>query len=410
MKPGGTRTGGILVCELPGEPVRGQPLEIVERKGIGHPDTICDSVAEEIAVALSREYRKIAGRILHFNIDKGFLVAGQTDVRLGGGRVREPMRLIIGDRATTRFGARRIPVARIAEETARRWVGTFLPHVDPDRHVHYEVTLKPTSAELGALFSAGPAILPANDTSAAVGYAPLTPTEQLVLNLEGWLNGPVFKRAFPETGQDVKIMAIRRNQEVSVTVAMPLLAQAIRTERAYLEAKTRILTAIRGFIRQQPRGSARVSVRLNALDRRGAGLEGMYLTLLGTSAEQGDSGQIGRGNRVCGVLSLNRPVSGEAAAGKNPVSHVGKIYNVLAHQLALRIHREVTEVQEATVWLCSQIGTPINRPHLAATAVCLRRGVSLRRVRPAIEEIMADGLARIGPFCDALARGTYSIC
>ena len=66
----------------------------------------------------------------------------------------------------------------------------------------------------------------------------------------------------------------------------------------------------------------------------------MYLTLLGTSAEQGDSGQVGRGNRVCGLISLNRPMSVEAAAGKNPVSHVGKIYNVLAHELAMRIYAE----------------------------------------------------------------------
>lgn len=73
--------------------VEGQRVELVERKGKGHPDTICDAVAESVSLALCREYKAAFGRILHHNADKGMLVAGQTLPRLGGGRVVEPMRL-----------------------------------------------------------------------------------------------------------------------------------------------------------------------------------------------------------------------------------------------------------------------------------------------------------------------------
>lgn len=170
--------------------------------------------------------------------------------------------------------------------------------------------LQPTSAELGAIFDKGLGLLPANDTSAGVGYAPLTPIEQLVVDLEQYVNGPRFKQAFPETGEDVKVMAVRMDRMLSLTVAMPFLAKRIATEKAYFARKAEVLQNMQRFIHEQPHSCQQVDMVVNALDRPGQGLKGMYLTLLGTSAEQGDSGQVGRGNRVSGVIALNRPMSG----------------------------------------------------------------------------------------------------
>ena len=97
-----------------------EPVEIVERKGTGHPDYICDAVMESISIALCREYLKRFGAILHHNIDKGLLAAGSVERRFGGGRVIRPMELIIGDRATYSFGKKKIPVDEIARTAARR--------------------------------------------------------------------------------------------------------------------------------------------------------------------------------------------------------------------------------------------------------------------------------------------------
>ena len=402
-------TYGIMIQESPVLPAQEQRVEIVELKGRGHPDTICDAVAERISVELSRAYTRVFGRVLHHNIDKGLLVAGQVSLRLGGGEVVEPMRLIIGDRATMGEGTKTVPVAEIAVAAARDWLKQNLRRVDPDRHVQYQVELKPASPELRSIFDARRDWLVANDTSAAVGYAPLTPTERLVRDLERFLNGAKFKSEFPETGEDVKVLALRRERDLLVTVAMPVLAESVRSEVAYFRLKARILRTIQDYVQGRPHGCGQVRVRVNALDRRGEGLNGMYLTLLGTSAEHGDSGQVGRGNRVCGVIALNRPMSGEAAAGKNPVSHVGKIYNVLAHELAVRIHRQVSGVQEVTVWLCSTIGQRLDRPSMAAASVNLTQGVSLSRIRPAIEHMIQDGLDGLGSFCESLARGKYPV-
>jgi S-adenosylmethionine synthetase len=401
-------TTSIQVLESSRGPIATQPLEVVERKGLGHPDTICDAVMEQVAVRLARAYQEICGRVLHFNADKGLLVAGAVDCRMGGGRVLEPMRLVLGDRATFEWRRKRVPVKDVAVRAVHDWFRTHLRHVDPAKHLRCQVELRPASAELQSVV--GRKVPVANDTSAAVGYAPLTRTERLVLGVERFLNGAAFKAAFPETGEDVKVLGVRSGPTLTVTVAMPLLASAIRSERAYFERKAAVQEAIRRFVQGEAAAGLTVRVHMNTLDRPGAGVAGMYLSLLGTSAEAGDSGEVGRGNRVCGVISLGRPASAEAAAGKNPVAHVGKIYTVLAQVLAERILRTVGGLREVTVWLTSEIGRPVSSPRLAAVEVALRRGISLKTVEPAVRRHVRDALAEIGPFCEALARGEYGVC
>ncbi len=399
----------LIIQESLGLPVYDQEVEIVERKGKGHPDTICDAVAEHISIALSKAYKEAFGYILHHNIDKGFLVAGQVECRMGGGRVIEPMRLVIGDRATVKLGRTVIPVAELAVDTAKAWVKDHLPHVDPNRHISYQVELKPASAELGDIFRRPRSLLVANDTSAAVGHAPFTPTENLVLQVEQFLNGPSFKMEFPETGEDVKVMGVRVHRELTLTIAMPLLAKAIKSEVDYFSRKTKIQKAIKRYVTSHSRDFEKITIRFNALDRPNKGTAGMYLTLLGTSAEHGDSGQVGRGNRVNGLISLNWPMSGEAAAGKNPVSHIGKIYNVLANQLAEQIYSQVPPIQEVTVWLTSKIGQRIDRPAIASVQVNLRKGARLQDVRKRIQSIVQEKFNNLPLFCEDLSEGRFPV-
>ncbi len=400
----------LLVNQSARLPIEAQSLEIVERKGKGHPDTICDAIAESISIQLSRAYQSTFGRILHHNVDKCMLVAGQVKLQLGKGRVIQPMRLIIGDRASFGVGRKIIPVSEVAIESAQNCIKSHLPHVDPDKHMRYQMELQPTSVELGAIFERGPGLLPANDTSAGVGYAPLTSTEQLVLGIEKYLNSSRFKQEHPETGQDVKVMGVRIDRTLSLTVAMPFLARTINSEKQYFEVKEKAFHHLQEFIHKQPHGCKRVEVILNALDRIKQGLKGMYLTLLGTSAEQGDSGQVGRGNRVCGLISLNRPMSVEAAAGKNPVSHVGKIYNVLCHELATKIHAKIAGIRDVTVWMASTIGQPVNRPLVVSAQVSLKKGYSLKRISGDIQDLIKNELAGMEGFCDALAKGHFGVC
>lgn len=104
----------IIVEELKHIPLETQRIELVERKGAGHPDSICDGIMEAVSVALCQEYLNAFGHILHHNVNKGLLIAGQTEPRPGGGFVLEPMRLVFADRAVSEHRGKRIDVGEIA--------------------------------------------------------------------------------------------------------------------------------------------------------------------------------------------------------------------------------------------------------------------------------------------------------
>ena len=398
----------ITIEIISGKSVAEQPFEIVERKGKGHPDTLCDSIMEAISVALSAAYIEQFGTILHHNIDKGLLAAGKAEIWFGGGRIVQPMELTIGDRATFSAAGRSIAVEDVAIGAAKEWIRRNMPHIDPERHMVMRPVLAPGSSELSNIFSGG-GIMVANDTSAAVGYYPLSPTEQAVLALEEMLNSQSFKGRFPETGEDVKVMALRNGRQLDMTVAMPLLASLVGSEQEYFSRKEAVRREMLAFLEGMS-GFDEVGVGYNALDQEEAGLQGVYLSLLGTSAENADSGQVGRGNRVNGLIAVNRPLGTEAAAGKNPVSHVGKIYNVLSHLLARLIYEEVKGLKEVHVFLLSRIGSPVNQPLLAAVQLLPEHGPVSGKVERQVKEICARELGRLDLFCTELARGVHRIC
>jgi len=171
-----------------------QPLEIVERKGLGHPDTMCDSVMNRISVELSKEYINKFGVVLHHNVDKSLLAAGVAVPAFNGGKVLEPMRFVFGDRATFKVGDEEIPVDDIAAKSASDWLKDNLRFVDAD-NVVYQSQIKPGSMALADIFDRKGKFLGSNDTSAAVGYAPFTKTETVIMELENYLNS---KRASRE--------------------------------------------------------------------------------------------------------------------------------------------------------------------------------------------------------------------
>ena len=400
----------IIIEAFKGKSVTEHDVEIVERKGRGHPDYICDSIMEAISVELSMLYLEKFGDILHHNIDKGLLAAGKTIKRFGGGRVIKPMELTIGDRATFSLKGKKIPVSEIAIETAKSWFKKNLRFVHPEKHVRYRVVLQEGSEELTDIFARPGRIRVANDTSAAVGYYPLSPTERVVLELEQYLNSEKFKERFPETGEDVKIMGLRRKERLELTVAMPLIASYINSEKEYFIKKEEIIEEIKRFLKRFSDEFNTIELYYNTLDERERGIGGVYLSLLGTSAEDADSGQVGRGNRVNGLISMNRPMGTEAAAGKNPVSHVGKIYNILSHRIARKVYESVKGIKEVYILLLSRIGTPIDRPQMANAQILLEKGTRLEDVRERAEEIIKKELEGIGRFCLELSKGKYPVC
>lgn len=377
-------------------------FEIVERKGIGHPDTICDLVMEEIEISLAKMYLQKTSAVQHHNMDKALLVAGQTENRFGGGRLTKPIKLILGDRATFDGTITRSQIEDAVTKTASTWFEKHLRFVR-EEHLQYQLEIGQASPELRSIF-AGSREIKANDTSALVGYAPLTGTENAVLQTEQYLNSSRFKAEFQESGEDVKVMGFRNGDALELTVAMAFVDSHVSSERNYFQRKREMVQSMEEFHRKLGRFKD-VKVVLNNLDREGKGLEGLYLTVLGTSADSSDSGQVGRGNRANQLISLSRPSGSEAIAGKNSVSHIGKIYNMLCFKIADDIQREIPDIDEVFVWMYSAIGQSISQPKAVIV-----QPVSKKKVRPSeISNIVECNLSQIDDFCKVLMSGSMRV-
>jgi S-adenosylmethionine synthetase len=317
------------------------------------------------------------------------------------------MLLVVGDRATYHIDGERVPVEEIVVNTAKSWIKENLRHVDPDTHVKYQIELKHGSIALRDIFKRSKGILGANDTSAAVGYAPRTKTEENVFDLERFLNSKKFKKEFPETGEDVKVMGLRIEDNLQLTISMPFVDRFIDSESTYFRKKEEVLESVKEFLKEKG-DFKNFQIYMNNLDTHGRGVAGLYLTVLGTSADGADCGQVGRGNRVDGLISLTRPAGSEAAAGKNPVSHVGKIYSVLSFRLSQKIS-EIPGVREAIVWLLSRIGVPINKPSVIDIQIISKDGLTSSILKE-VEEVTEEEMENIQKLCKQLALGKIKVC
>ncbi len=356
----------IVVAPLCRVPVERCAVELCEHKGIGHPDCIVDGACEAASRALARAYRDACGRILHHNLDKGLLVAGRSRPRFGGGEILAPFRLILGGRATSLHPG--IDARRIAVDAARTYLHERIRCAPGQFEVAAEIA--EGAANLQEVFARAAAPL-ANDTSFGCGYAPYSRLERAVLALAQCLKSETFRQRFPAAGYDFKIMGSRVDDALHVTLALALIDRHVQDVAHYFAVKRDLAEYLSA---QLP---AATSLHINTLDDMQAQNEdGVYLTVTGLSAEMGDDGQAGRGNRVNGLITPNRAMSLEAVAGKNPVAHVGKLYNVLAMLLARDIHERFAEVEEVSVQLLARIGAPVDQPELAALEVAAPAGLT----------------------------------
>jgi S-adenosylmethionine synthetase len=382
------------------------PVEMVERKGLGHPDTICDGLAERLSRNLCRHYRERFGEILHHNVDKALLCGGSASPAFGGGEVSAPIEIHLSGRATSRVGSERVDVEAIAIEGSREWLRAALHALDAERHVRLHCGVRPGSQDLGALFARGRQRVPlANDTSFGVGHAPLSALERLVLDVERELNGRDRNREHLAWGEDVKVLGFRHARTARITLACALIGRHLPGLDAYWAEKEALRRAVLECAARA--GFDDCGVDVNAADAPDG--SSVYLTVTGTSAEAGDDGEVGRGNRVNGLITPGRPMSLEAAAGKNPVSHAGKIYNVLALRAAERLVAELPEVAAAECYLLSRIGSPVNEPALAHLRLRTADGSPAEALAARAGEVLAAELERLPVLLEAFVAGDVPV-
>lgn len=383
------------------------PMEIVERKGMGHPDTICDALAEELSLALCRFYRERFGLILHHNVDKALLWGGASRAAFGGGEVLAPMELFLAGRATLEYQGVRVPIEELMVETGRQWLREHFHALDPERHIRFHAMIRPGSHELVELYlrqrESGMAL--ANDTSCGVGFAPLDELEQLVLAVENHLNSAPVKAAHPAVGEDIKVMGVRNGNAIFLTVACAFIDRYLDTRDDYMTKKIEVAA----WVRQVAESITDKPVTINVNTADGDDPDSLYLTVTGTSAEAGDDGEVGRGNRVNGLITPYRPMNMEAAAGKNPVTHVGKLYNILARQMAEDLVAALPEVVAAQCYLVSRIGHPVDRPQIIDLRLGLREGGLSAALEGRAREIARQHLGGMATLQDQLLERAIQV-
>jgi S-adenosylmethionine synthetase len=391
----------IRVEPVAGLAVEDQEVEIVERKGLGHPDSICDGIAEHVSQALAREYLDRVGKVLHYNTDETQLVAGNAAPAFGGGEVLEPVYVLIVGRATQEYEGTKIPTETIALRAAREYVEANFPELDFGADIVVDVRLGEGSGDLQEVFGEEERTVPsANDTSFGVGHAPLTETEEIVLAAERRLNGE-YSDEHPELGEDIKLMGKRENDRIDVTVAAAMVDSYVDGLDDYREAVRSVREYVTDLAGEYT--DREVNVDVNTADDYEEGA--IYLTTTGTSAEMGDDGSVGRGNRANGLITPNRSMSMEATSGKNPVNHIGKIYNLLSTSIAEAVVEEVDGIRELRIRLLSQIGQPIDDPHVADATVVTDEGVSIGDIEAEVTAIVDRELADVTSITERVIDG-----
>ncbi|HJJ28661.1 MAG TPA: methionine adenosyltransferase [Methanocorpusculum sp.] len=386
----------ISVSHLVQTPIEKQKVELVERKCIGHPDSLADGVAEAISRALCKEYMdECDGLVLHHNTDQGEVVAGESRPEFGGGKILKPIYFLLTGRATRQFEGKTFATDTIAVQAARDYLKTTIPTFNMDTDVIVDCRMGAGSTDLQDVFNykrVHSNVPRANDTSFGVGHAPFSETEQVILGLDKFI-AEKFRPKNPMLGYDIKLMGLRDINTINITVAAAMVDRYCSSIDDYVECKEKMVEEFTKVAKTYTDRKIKVSV--NTADMIRKKWNSVFLTVNGTSAEMGDDGSVGRGNRCNGLITPNRPMSMEATSGKNPVNHIGKIYNLLSTEIAKECCAKVDGVEEMYVRLLSQIGHPIDYPHIASVQCITRRGYTFKDFAPEVEEIVAKRLENI---------------
>ncbi|MHA1490196.1 MAG: methionine adenosyltransferase, partial [Promethearchaeota archaeon] len=360
---------------------------------------VCDASADACSRALCKYYYENFGRYYHHNVDKAALVGGISKPEFGGGLIIEPQYFLIVGRAINQILRENkleyIPVATICLDACHKVISDVFRNLDLNDDILFDYAIRPGSIDLTGVFEESDAkehIPLANDTSFGVGYAPLSDCERITLETEKMLNSDAFKNKCKGSGEDIKVMSHRIGNKIDITLCCAMVSKYINDNDEYINYTNQIKESVLDLATKIT-PEKEVSCSVNVADNLEKGI--MYLTITGTSAESGDDGQVGRGNRSNGLITPCRTMSLEAVCGKNPINHVGKIYNVLSTEMARAIVKKGQgDILEAHVKLLSQIGRPITDPWVNSISLIPADNVNFASIQKIAEEVSAEKLSK----------------
>ncbi|MCK4295283.1 MAG: hypothetical protein KAX28_01335 [Candidatus Marinimicrobia bacterium] len=332
-----------LAIQTNGQYPSNSPFEIVERKGIGHPDTLADGIAESISIEYSKYCLKEFGAILHHNFDKTLIVGGhfqpyKNDLII----MKSPIKIILNGRISTMFANKDIDFKKIQENAVKKYLKNIIPDFNANKYLKfhhftsdfskYDKWFHPRSLnDLPELKNKT-----SSDTTITVGYWPPTPTEKIVLELEKYLNTPK-KRRYKYLGVDIKVLAYRIKNAINISISIPFIRKFIPSKDFYESKVEELRDELLNFSTDLTHNQFNLKLFVNPSSSNPFKEKRQYILYIGTCIEHGEEGAVGRGNSPMGLISSNRPHAMEAPYGKNPVYHSGKVYSYFTRKLAKTI-------------------------------------------------------------------------
>ena len=317
-------------------------IEIVELKGIGHPDSLADGISEAIARLFHSTSRPDIPPYVYS--DKVLITPGEARPGFEGGTILRPFHVYV-----PYVSNQKIPSAAVREAVYQYLEDTLRYFLR--EHARITVIHRKPSQHSSQTHRSFPAEF--EDTAIAVAYAPLTTTECLVKDIHALMTSKRFKEDFLSLGEDVKLLACRQDDSVKVTLACAFVGQLLTGLNKYLQLKQSVKNWV---VPLGEKYGLHLDVEVNPDDRPELG--SVYLTVLGSSIEQGDCGVTGRGNRWNGLISPLRPMTIEGIAGKNTQNHPARLLTTVAQKISSEIHQELLAAdEEVSCLLVGKVGS-----------------------------------------------------
>lgn len=363
----------------------------IERKGIGHPDTLSDVLADEFSRQYSSYCLDHTGTILNHWVDKLCLVGASAKVQWGQFHIYKPITVHLFGKITQSVGNIEIPIRDLLVAATQKVLPAAL-HCDTIlKHVTYNVEntvgmqvdhsagfYNPMSIEEAKVAIAKESV--SNDTVICSAFARRRNFANLAIKLECLLTSSAEIMAGGISGTDVKIALLYFRDELQVTICVPAHADKVASRADYDREKERIYSFVVGYLQQEQNHYRyeKFSIFLNTKD----GIDSAYITPFGTALGKGDCGVVGRGNRINGVIDGFGPSTCEAPSGKNPMHHAGKLYTIGAQLIADQLILEGAE--HAKVLIATDNGRPLLNPRL----------ISISSSKSSVDDDTVESIAR----------------
>jgi S-adenosylmethionine synthetase len=363
-------------------------FEVVERKGVGHPDSLADALANEVSIAYSKYCLETIGVIPHHNVDKLYIGAGHYRNSYGICERISPVIVRINGRMSSVFGDIDLNIEQLQVSAVRNYMRQVMPTVADDdlviesnatQHTKVPYWFTPRNAN-----DISDATSPkANDTSVCIGHWPPTPAESLAYQLERYFWTEVAGYAVPrfvEIGQDIKVMVVRTADHLEATLCVPAMSLRTASYDVYCEFMAEHEKNLQILANTLLIDSGLWSmVRVNPYQRQ-------YMLGLGSCIECGEEGVVGRGNNINGIISTHRIHTLESWAGKNPVYHTGRVYGYMTAKLARAISEQF--LVKCTVTVVTRCGDSLFPPY--RLMVSTSRPVDSIEIGMFVERLMSE--------------------